>query len=1323
MLMLSLQPPAALGSYQFAMLHAMTHGNHTPLTIGVAVAILEDMQLFSFALRPVNGYARMPNWFPLLFNPMSAKPENDAGFAALFYIAVILVASTALLTAVVGGSLRGVQITIVWPLQGLRVFTTLLSTILFIPLLEIFLNGLLCYDPEAQISLLINAPAQCLQAQFLPRFLLSIVSLVYLAVQGVVMSLIFFRITPSGDDPHAKTTGRVEAFYTCCRIVLTVCQLTFDTRPIAPCIVLVVTSAAMFYLTCRYQPHFRSEMNDLRAAIFLGSFVCALVSTIVAAKADSFIDSFVPFAVGCIVVVPGMIAGALGCRGCRSKLTNRVYGRLKAASAAEAHEISGEIKGPVRESLYRPSISGLKLRSFNDQIERDVEGNSPDRLNGGLPDIDLVVTQKDPKRIIVFASSCDVELSLRFLQRNTNKEAKRLASQLLRRAAEQFPDNAMVWLMMAYYTSQYDLGSSAEVLDCISKAKMSRPAADTRFFIFTEEMSVDQDRRMDDLVASSMGIARFSEVNTLEEEAEQFHLETLIAIKRLWSFLRVDKDKIGCVPFLLQQVEEKRAEAVARYSRLVRKFPNSKKILQSYVTFLLKATQDEEAAKKLLLHVQQLEKDELRSNAMAAANSSLRHSKTRDVRDGSAAADSTSQNWESQNVGVSWDDDIEVGEEASTIRRPFPSVLSTRVLDVDTESQEPAQKIPKSVTMDLRRLLTEPTPEQPNSTGKADSLPAATSHFPERRAPRSVHSNQSSFKDRNARFLKDVIAKRMKAPINAFVKSISAALCITLALMVIGFALGLVAYRDIVTDLPIAYDQTRPRVTGSRFAILATRMAAISDGLLQVGNATAEYDSAAKLTAYQLNNLWKPLTDGLLSSTVTAPANILIRNRFQTYDQIQRYNAFLLSQLITTHVEKIVKLTMANARASPSVQWFDDNVRQIVGAFEAAGDDAYSEFLTRMHNWLQGQIAVLVLLGVTSIIFAAMFIRPTIRREHGKLTSLLSVFSDISREHATQMVESYSADIESMMETMEQGETFAKIAASNEAALPSPRTMLNAGPRKHLKRVILYFSLLALTSSAIVIPSSVQAWRSSAVIGTLNGIGRRNYLMVMTTAFAQYAAYNKTNDATSPNLSRAWLRYYHDAFVEQNAQLVTESGGYPSLYSYPNLANYLRATGTCFSRQGCSPSTRTFNESIGLTYNLVTSRYENILSTWEQCIASFLAKPPWQQSFTELELAYQILDDISSGAKKLTDVIVSDVGALNQQFELITIIAFVGAILVFVTGYVIVVRQLIKHMRGQIDSCLWMCFTLPPEVTLALPELKRFIESAGAIMPRRAGSS
>ncbi|KAJ3164741.1 hypothetical protein HDU88_005177 [Geranomyces variabilis] len=812
-------------------------------------------------------------------------------------------------------------------------------------------------------------------------------------------------------------------------------------------------------------------------------------------------------------------------------------------------------------------MAGLKLRSFNDQIDRDVEGNSPDRLDGGLPDIDLVVTQKDPKEILVFASSCDVELSLRFLQRNTNKDAKRLASQLLRRGAEQFPDNAMVWLMMAYYTSQYDLGSSADVLDCISKAKMSRPAADTRFFIFTEEMSVDQDRRMDDLVASSMGIARFSEVNTLEEEAEQFHLETLIAIKRLWSFLRVDKDKIGCVPFLLQQVEEKRAEAVARYSRLVRKFPNSKKILQSYVTFLLKATQDEEAAKKLLLHVQQLEKDELRSNSMAAANSRLRHSTTGVIRHDNAAADSTSQHSESQNVGVSWDDDIEVGEEASTIRRPFPSVVSTRVLDVDVESQEPAQKIPKSVTMDMRLLLTEPTPEQPNSTGKADSLPAATSHFPERRAPRSVHSNQSSFKDRNARFLKDVIAKRMKAPIDAFVKSISAALCITLALIVIGFALGLVAYRDIVTDLPIAYDQTRPRVTGSRFAVI-------------------------------------------------------------------------------------------------------------------------------------------VLLGVTSIIFAAMFIRPTIRREHAKLTSLLSVFSDISREHATQMVESYSADIESMMETMEQGETFAKIAASNEAALPSPRTMLNAGPRKHLKRVILYFSLLALTSSAIIIPSSVQAWRSSAVIGTLNGIGRRNYLMVMTTAFAQYAAYNKTNDATSPNLSRAWLVFYHDAFVEQNAQLVTESGGYPSLYSYPNLADYLRATGTCFSRQGCSPSTRTFNESIGLTYNLVTSRYENILSTWEQCIASFLAKPPWQQTFAELELAYQILDDISSGAKKLTDVIVGDVGGHNQQFELITTIAFVGAIFVFATGYVIVVRQLIKHMRGQIDSCLWMCFTLPPEVTLALPELK-----------------
>ncbi|TPX54733.1 hypothetical protein PhCBS80983_g05796 [Powellomyces hirtus] len=1264
----------------FGLLHAMTHGNHIPVTLAIAICVIEDIQLFSFAMQPSMGYAKMPSWFPLIFNPMSAKPHSDSAFAVLFYIAFVVTSFTAGLTLVVGLSMKGPQIRVVWPLQILRVMTTLLSTVLFIPLMEIFLHALSCYDTETERSLLAHSPSECLNKKYLPQFILSIFSLIYLALQGLAMSLVFFKIDPIGKDPHARTTGRIDAIYSCLRILLCVSLTVLENTPAAVITVIIISSAIMLYLTCRYQPYFKGMINDLRGGMCFGSLICGITSAVVYGSTPT--NSVVPLAVVCALVLPGFAIGVMLSRAFRKVITARVYARLKAVIKVEEHEvIAGKSSSNIRRSKHDRSGSVLKSKVVFDTEKLDLESSN-------VNDIDSVVKKHDVKPTKVFVSTYDVELSVRFLQHNCDMEARRLAAQLLQRGVEQFPNASNAHLMRAHYTAYYELGPPGEVWECLVSAKKSKPLVDTRFFIFMEEMSLDQEKRREDLVASSMGIAKFAEVNALEEEAERYHLETLIAIKRLWQFLRTDKDSAPCLPYLLEKMEEKRSKAMSRYEDLIRKFPNSQRILRAYISFLLRATDDLDTSKKI--H-SELEKEEARSVALAAASAP-----TSDVSQISAPSECR-LSWESTNDE---EDDIKVGEDAAAANRRSQV---ERPLGI-----RPSSIRRKSVTLALGSDL----PIKPDY------------EFPEegKRGPRSV-SSQGSQKDRYMRYLRDAIGKGLKAPIDHFNIIASIALFMILVLVIGGFVFCLTVYNKITTELPVAYDRARLRVTSLRFGIFARRLKTLSQGRLPVQQPQVVFNATLANAIYQLEKTWTPIAiDILMRERTGDPLNIIIRNHYDGYDKLQAYSTFTLGRLITDHAKTFTDLTLSNAYQSRSIQWFVDNLYPISSAYESIAAEATTKFVDNISGSMNCMIAIMVILGAVLFLFTFLLFRPMIRRVHAKQVSISSLFSGMTREHISQIVEGYDAEIETMMESMDNTDVFAEIAASNEAGLPPTHHMLNHGPKRQFKFVTLFFCFVAIPGILMFAPTLKQGVYANSVVLTTRGIADRNLRVALVTATALELAANEPSDVTPPQSYRAWLEYHNEKFVAQENELLTSNGGYPSLFDFPNLVDYL-STGRCFARIGCDPAKRYFNESVGLTPKLVTLPYEEIMAKWEQSVASFISLPPEEQTLYDrnLDIIYELVEDLSSGAKKLTDIIVGDVANRNGQSKAFTVSAFVVSAVAFGLGYLLVHQRLVKSFESQIEGCLWMCFTLPPDAVNALPDLKRFIDSAGAILPRGSG--
>ncbi|KAJ3023244.1 hypothetical protein HKX48_003848 [Thoreauomyces humboldtii] len=269
----------------------------------------------------------MPSWMPLVFNIFSARPHNQGGFAALFYIAFSITFMAAALTIIVGTSMKGAQMKVIWPLQALRLLTTLISTILLIPIVEIFVNAIACYDYDSEAALITTHVSSCFTATYIPPFVLGIVGVLYLTLEAPTVSTVFFTINPGNKDPHAKTTGRIDALYNLLRISLSVFLGLGESRPQILLVAIILASASMIFCMSRYQPFFVGTMNDVRCGIFCASLGAGIQSAVVyAAPATA---SPAPFIVLCLLLVPEFAAGFLLCRRARFLIGQGVYARLK----------------------------------------------------------------------------------------------------------------------------------------------------------------------------------------------------------------------------------------------------------------------------------------------------------------------------------------------------------------------------------------------------------------------------------------------------------------------------------------------------------------------------------------------------------------------------------------------------------------------------------------------------------------------------------------------------------------------------------------------------------------------------------------------------------------------------------------------------------------------------------------------------------------------------------------------------------------------------------------------------------------------------------
>ncbi|KAJ3164684.1 hypothetical protein HDU88_005116 [Geranomyces variabilis] len=1286
----------------FSLLYAMTQGNHIHPTLGFVIQIIEDVQLLAFSFRPAYGFASMPSWMPLVFNVMSAKPSTHSASRALFYIAFVVSFTSLLLTIVVGTSMKGSQMKVVWPLQVLRLLTTLISTVLLIPMMEIFLTSISCHDSETDVTWLKDDPSQCFTAQFLPQFVLGIAGVFYLILQAPLMASVFFTIHPGNSDPHSKTTGRIDAVYNMSRLVLAILLGLLEHKPVPLLICVIILSGAQQYLITRYQPYFVGRMNDLRSAIFCSSMVSGLLALIVYGSPRT--DSAAPFATMCVLLREQKTQNAA------NKLNSNFSSRPTVTRSSSFHKVrSSSVRHSASQSLA-PSGDGL-----------DLEGNM-------IENMDSIVKKHMVEPIEVFGIVADVELACRFLQHNTDPEARYLANTIFTAGLEQFPKSATLHLLRAHYVATYHLASFDEIWHSLEQAKALKPPFDTRFSIFFEECAVEQERRKEDLLASSLNVAGYAEFN---------HMEA--AIKALWQYMRNEKQASGSLPYLLAEIGHNKYMAIRLYKKILSKYPRSKQTLRRYSNFLLRATDSAEEAKKMLSRAEEIENDEARYSSLAAAaldeeqggsyptaedynkrdedsrpprsadNASHHHPRVTVYAPGESLPriDSFQPDTDlpevepyvkASAIALS-DDDIAVGEDAGTRRRrtrreSLPGGTgvegSQRKISFAQKGEAPA---PPMVQVAEEVIIRK----------KGGSI-----------VPSSVSSQREA---RQQRFLKEAITRRLRAPIARFQIFMNVGLAGTLAILAAGCALATKLLRE---------------------------MESIVRGRLATSNPAQTFAKTLEDFLQQINTVWSPVLLPLLQTYhLNDNPNIVMLVQRGPTAVFETYNPFSLGEAIRDRSGTIANTSMADIPASTDTTFFVKNVIALANAYDATSKMGITDFLNSISTNTTSMIGLLVALPLACLLLGYFFFRPMVERVYQKQVLILSLLNGVSKKYVTEMIEGFEIEIENIMEELDESSASAKLSASASSSLPPDSVMIRHGPKRQLKMIVACFLLFAAPGTLMFVPALQQSTVRDYLLAcmytdaqslteifsrqfatqaaqTIRGLSDRNFDITMATLFAVEVA---ANDMTTwlPGIPNLWLQHFTDKFDNDDQWLMTDTPESPSLFQFPSVQGLLKVNGNCLASvpNGCDPSVRAYNESIGLTYQLVTGPYQSLTYTWHEAVKQYISALPQNQNFDNgnLILIRSILDDISTGAKTVNDLLVADITSRNNSAKAFTLLAFSISVTVWAISYLVVHRRLIGMFTEQVGGCLWLVFSLPPEITSALPDLKRFVESGGALLP------
>ncbi|ORZ36441.1 hypothetical protein BCR44DRAFT_92664 [Catenaria anguillulae PL171] len=273
----TLLPQSMLEKTLFQLGYVLTKDNDLSPTLTWIFAILEDLQLFTFAFSS-SLYPAMPSAVEAILD-LFVMPLDYELFKIVNVLCICIVLSAAVLFGVVIVMMHSKNRVPITLLRVLRILCALIQTVLNIPLATILLTGLNCFYGSLPIF-----GTSCTSTAHMPFLVFNPLALVIFLPMLVIGALIFIEPSPSSDNPTAKPSGRHDAEAVMIRVILVVVKVYTTDRPGLPTWIFLWVGLLGLgynsYSLLRSQPYYMARMNQFRVGMSFGGAM-SMATTIV----------------------------------------------------------------------------------------------------------------------------------------------------------------------------------------------------------------------------------------------------------------------------------------------------------------------------------------------------------------------------------------------------------------------------------------------------------------------------------------------------------------------------------------------------------------------------------------------------------------------------------------------------------------------------------------------------------------------------------------------------------------------------------------------------------------------------------------------------------------------------------------------------------------------------------------------------------------------------------------------------------------------------------------------------------------------------------
>ncbi|EFA78155.1 hypothetical protein PPL_08805 [Heterostelium album PN500] len=596
----------------YSVMYAMTKNNTFPKILTIFSTIIEFIQLVSFGFKAIfpwggeTGY-----WLTRIIAPFSHPSAlfKYQAYTILFWIVVSLMLLGFLNMFYVGYKFYQGKIANIHFIRTLRWFVSFTVSVLYIPIISLFLISLYCERDQIGQSVLAkfmdqDEKIQCFGSTNSPLAAISIVLIIAFSLIAFLTSLTYYEFDTTVTARFAKPHARFDVTIL---LVKTIFSFFFTLLYKYPWVLSITFFIGMIWLTFGsifFLPFNNQHLNQVKTGLYTSVLWVSILT--MATLASNNTKSPTTAYLALVGVIPAFALGYFA---------NYFYYRWLNIKLDEFFEANGGMnRSRSRSDFASKEKDAIELTQSTAQLTENRVKFAENQL-GSKKELSFPFFESR----YVFSHIVEIMARRLLADRETDQDSIDRANLFYQCGLQYFPRSTLVW--MAYSNFLISVRKDRHVgYASLEKLRSLNPKMiDIRFFIFQRDR--DREQMMDSELrgpnASKIeDFVSYMEFKKLYSGARRSHTQCLEYIRRFWRHLVHETVDLSRLSSLSGKIANSERSATEQYERLLSLNPSSVRVLRDYSQFLDEVVKDRHMSARLSKRADQIEESMSKSLSM-----------------------------------------------------------------------------------------------------------------------------------------------------------------------------------------------------------------------------------------------------------------------------------------------------------------------------------------------------------------------------------------------------------------------------------------------------------------------------------------------------------------------------------------------------------------------------------------------------------------------------------------------------------------------------------------------------------------------------------